>query len=146
MKNAVTAILSLVALCAVAASAEAQGIEWGALNEEVMSLYQAGRYDRAVVVAKKALEVAEKALGPEHPDVATSLNNLAALYQTQGQYAQAEPLYKRSLAISEKALGSDHPDVAMRLENLAALYRATKREAQASELEKRAERIRAIKR
>ena len=126
--------------------AQGAGPEWDILNQEVGELYRAGKYDRAVVVAKKALEVAQNNVGPDHPSVAVSLNNLALLYDTQGQYAQAEPLYKRSLAITEKALGSDHPDVAMRLENLAALYRATKREAQASELEKRAERIRAIKR
>jgi len=37
--------------------------------------------------------------------VATSLYNLAGLYEAQGKYAEAEPLYKRSLAIREKALG-----------------------------------------
>ena len=58
------------------------------------------------------MAINEKALGPDHPDVARSLNNLAALYETQGRYADAEPLYKRSLAIREKALGPDHPDVA----------------------------------
>ncbi len=31
--------------------------------------------------------------------MATSLNNLAALYHDQGQYAKAEPLYQRALAI-----------------------------------------------
>ena len=65
----------------------------------------------------------ERALGPDHPNVATSLNNLAVLYKTQGRYADAEPLYKRSLAIREKALGPDHPDVATSLNNLAALYK-----------------------
>ncbi|MBT1570101.1 tetratricopeptide repeat protein, partial [Klebsiella pneumoniae] len=64
------------------------------------------------------------ALGPDHPDVATSLNNLAELYRSQGQYAQAEPLFKRSLAIWERALGPDHPDVATSLNNLAELYRS----------------------
>jgi hypothetical protein len=54
----------------------------------------------------------KKALGSEHPDVATSLNNLAVLYKTQGQYAMAEPLYVRALAMREKALGPEHPDVA----------------------------------
>ena len=49
--------------------------------------------------AREALQAAEQALGPDHPDVAQSLSNLAALYYTQGQYAQAEPLFKRSLAI-----------------------------------------------
>ncbi len=63
----------------------------------------------------------EKALGPEHPHVATSLNNLAGLYRAQGKYAEAEPLLKRSLAISEKALGPEHPDVATSLNNLAEI-------------------------
>ena len=75
-------------------------------------------------VAKKALELAEKSLGPDHPTVATSLNNLAALFQAQGQYTQAEPLYRRSLAIREKSLGPDHPDVATSLNNLAQHYQA----------------------
>ena len=97
-------------------------IEWDILNQEVVKLYRMGKYDRAVVVAKKALGVAEESVGPNHPDVATSLNNLALLYDTQGQYALAEPLYKRSLAIAEQSLGPDHPDVATSLNNLAGLY------------------------
>ena len=36
-------------------------------------------------------------LGREHPDTLTSVNNLAALYDTQGRYGEAEPLYKRAL-------------------------------------------------
>ena len=44
------------------------------LNEEVKSLYQKDQYDRAVAVAKKALDVAEKAVESRHPTVATSLN------------------------------------------------------------------------
>ncbi len=56
--------------------------------------------------------------------MATSLNNLAGLYQTQGHHAVVEPLYERSLAIVEKALGPEHPDVATSLNNLAVLYHA----------------------
>ncbi|HXG24111.1 MAG TPA: tetratricopeptide repeat-containing protein [Chthonomonadales bacterium] len=126
--------------------AQGAGIEWEILNQEVMELYRAGKYDRAVRVAQKALQVAEQNVGPDHPDVATSLNNLAVLYDTQGDYAKAEPLYKRALAIWEKALGPDHPDVATILENLAALYRATKRGSEAEALEQRAAKIRAMKR
>ncbi len=54
--------------------------------------------------------------------MATSLNNLAALYHAQG--TEAEPLYKRALAILEKALGPGHPLVATSLNNLAELYKA----------------------
>jgi len=62
------------------------------LNKEATSLYQKDQYDRAVVVAKKALDVAEKMVGPDHRAVAVSLNNLAELYRAQGYYAQAESL------------------------------------------------------
>ena len=54
--------------------------------------------------------------------MATSLNNLANLFQDMGRYAEAEPLYRRSLKIDEKKLGPDHPDVAASLNNLADLY------------------------
>ena len=122
-----------------------QGDDWKKLNDEATSLCRQGHYDQALVVAKKALEVAEKAKGPNHRDVAQSLSILAWLYYTQGQYAQAEPLFKRSLAIDEKALGPDHPDVATSLENMAQLFRATNRGEEAEKFEKRAAHIRAIK-
>ena len=72
---------------------------------------------------RAASKIKESKLGPDHPDVATSLNNLAILYRDMGQYAKAEPLYRRSLKIYESKLGPDHPDVAMGLNNLANLYR-----------------------
>jgi hypothetical protein len=50
-------------------------------------------------VALKALEVAEKARGSDHPDVANSLENLAALYRNTGRDAEASELEKRAAAI-----------------------------------------------
>jgi len=70
------------------------------------------RYADAEPLYKRSLAIWEKALGPDHPEVGTSLNNLADLYRDQGRYADAEPLYKRSQAIYEKTLGLDHPYVA----------------------------------
>ena len=102
-----------------AASALAQGNEWDALNREVRELYSAGEYDRAEVMARKALEVAEATVDPDHPAVATSLSNLASLYMARANYAEAERLYLRALTIGEKALGPDHPTLAIRLSNLA---------------------------
>jgi CHAT domain-containing protein len=87
-------------------------------------LYQLrGAYAKAEPLLARALDISEKALGPNHPDVATSLNNLALLYQAQGAYTKAEPLLARALNIREKALGPNHPDVATSLNNLAVLYR-----------------------
>ncbi len=75
--------------------------------------------------------------------MATSLNNLAALYNAQGHYAEAEPLYQRALVIFEKALGPNHPNVATSLENYAAVLRKTGRTTEAVKLEARANAIRA---
>ena len=80
---------------------------------------------------KRSLTIGEKVFGPAHPDVARSLNNLAAVYQDQRRYADAEPLYKLSLMIREDVFGPDHPDVANSLNNLADLYRAQSRYADA---------------
>jgi tetratricopeptide (TPR) repeat protein len=82
-------------------------------------------------------------LGPEHPYVATSLNNLAQLYQAQGQYGKAEPLYQRALAIRDKALGPEHPEVATSFENYAFLLRSMGLPEKATQLESRAKAIRA---
>jgi len=66
-----------------------------ALNAEAISLYKQGHYDQAVVAEKKALQVAEQNLGPDHPDVATSLNSQAELYR-----ASIEPKCPRAASLS----------------------------------------------
>ncbi len=98
--------------------------------------------NRAISVPWKLL----RKLGPEHPIVAASLNNLATLYFVQMQYSRARPLYKRALEIWINALGSKHPDVATGLENLAELQRKTRQDKEAGSLEKRAATIRAMQR
>jgi hypothetical protein len=58
---------------------------------------------------ERALAIREKVLGPEHPDTAGSLSNLAALLRSQGDVASARLLEERALEIYEKALGPEHP-------------------------------------
>ena len=69
----------------------------------------------------QALQIREKTLGQMHPDVAQSLNNLAALYLEQGKYTEAEPLFQRALIIVESVLGSEHIHVGTCLNNLETL-------------------------
>ncbi|ODS33390.1 MAG: hypothetical protein SCARUB_01499 [Candidatus Scalindua rubra] len=88
--------------------------------------------------SKLQMAINEKVHGPDHPDVARSLNRLARLYESRRKYDEAQPLYNRALAIREKALGSDHPDVAEPLENLARLYHFQGKYAEAETLYKRA--------
>ncbi len=72
-------------------------------------------------LAERAIQIKEKTLGKDHPAVASSLNNLAALLIATGDYAGARPLHERALAIREKSLGPDHPEVASSLNGLAKL-------------------------
>jgi tetratricopeptide (TPR) repeat protein len=93
-------------------------------NQFGVFLHARAAYAQAETVFRRALAICEKVLDPEDPDVAMSLNNLAALYNNQGQYGKAEPLLQRALATVEKALGPEDPDVAISLNNLAELYRS----------------------
>ncbi len=103
----------------------------GAETSAVYLLTVLGQYRQGVLAAypealrlfERALATAEKALGPEHPWTATSLNSLALSLKTRGDLEGARPYYERALAISENALGPEHPDVATSLNNLAELLR-----------------------
>ena len=112
------------------------------LSNQVTSLYRQGRYQNAIPLAERALAINEKVLGPEHPDAATSLNDLAVLYHAAGDYARAATLFQRTLAIREKVLGPEHPDVATSLNGLASLYRNTGDYTRAAPLFQRALAIR----
>ncbi|MDY0129161.1 MAG: tetratricopeptide repeat protein [Methanosarcina vacuolata] len=72
---------------------------------------------------EEMLQIIKTKLGNEHPDVATTLNNLAGLYYHMGAYDKALPLYQRALEIYKEVPESEHPDVANSLNNLAELYR-----------------------
>ena len=104
------------------------------LTQKVVQLYQQGKYAEAIPLAEKALDIGKNVLGDNHHDVATILNNLAALYKYQGRYMEAEPLYQQSLVIDKEKLGDNHPYVATSLNNLAALYKDQGRYTEAEPL------------
>lgn len=115
----------------------AQVNETEALHKQVIELYRARMYADAIPLAERLLAIREKSLGPDHPDIAWSLNNLALLYKSLGRYTDAEPLYKRASVIYENALGPVHPYVAAALNNLASLYDVQNLYADAEPLYKR---------
>ena len=104
-------------------------------------LSEHARYAEAEAFYQHSLRIKEQALGPDHPDVAYTLTNLANLYNDQAKYAEAEPMYQSALRIWEQALGSDHPNVALALNGLANLYEEQGKYAEAEPLYQRALRI-----
>jgi tetratricopeptide (TPR) repeat protein len=107
-------------------------------NEIALFLASQGDYMQALQLQQSSLAITEAALGPDHPDMATLLNNLALTYRDLGRPADALPLKERALAITEAALGPDHPTTATRLNNLALTYCDLGRRTDALRLQQRA--------
>ena len=136
-------------LIAIIAVSLPQAIAQAGPREEAVALFQQGienqnkgDYKRAAEFYERALKPAERAFGPDHPNVGTLLNNLANVYLQQGRYGEAESVLKRALAIAERTLGPDKPELVTSLTNLAILCVYQGRYAEAEPLFKRALAIR----
>ncbi|MDJ0838412.1 MAG: tetratricopeptide repeat protein [Acidobacteriota bacterium] len=68
----------------------------------------------------------EGSFGPDHPNVAVDLNNLAQLLKATNRLAEAEPLIRRALAIFEASLGKTHPNTIGVRRNLEILLQEMK--------------------
>jgi tetratricopeptide (TPR) repeat protein len=71
-----------------------------------------GESRRARELTARAIAIDERALGPDHPDLATSLYGLAQIDASLDDRAGARTLLQRALAIRERAFGAGHPQVA----------------------------------
>jgi tetratricopeptide (TPR) repeat protein/serine/threonine protein kinase len=114
----------------------ASSCNWGRL---AMILEAMGDAISAVPCHQRMLAMQEEALGSQHPEVLTSLRQLARLLKQQGDYASARACFERALAISEAL---QHPDVVACLSNLAQLLRQQGEYASARSLLERALAIR----
>ena len=101
----------------------------------------AGELCQGRAFVPRALEIRRAVLGEKHPDNAISLNNLAALYDSQGNSAKAEPLYRQALEIRKEVLAEKHPDYAPSLSTLADLYESQRSSAKAEPLYRRARKL-----
>ena len=113
-----------------------------ALNQQVNQLIVQGKYQEAIPIAERAIEVSKRVRGPEQPETAAALNNLGFLFQKIGDYPKAEPLLQEALRIRQKVLGPEHPDTASSLNKLAVLYQDLGEYAKAEPLYQEALRIR----
>src|SRR5271166_558544 len=125
-----------------ASSSLAEDEDLGSLNQRIYKLFAEGKYQEAIPLAEKAVEIATRVLSPEDPETATSLNNLGELYSNMHQYAKAEALLQEALRIRQKVLGREHPYTAFSLNNLGILYQAMAKYAKAEPLYQEALRIR----
>ena len=107
------------------------------MNDVALYLSTRCQFLEAEPLLRRALAIDEASYGPDHPTVATDLNNLAQLLQATNRLGEAEPLIRRALAIDEASYGPDHPTVARGLNNLGSLLQATNRLGEAEPLLRR---------
>ena len=81
-----------------------------------------GAFESARDQFAASLAAREQALGPEHAEVAESLQNLANVEKILGRYDEAAAHYERSIEIKEERHGTRSLQVARGLYGLATLY------------------------
>ena len=98
-------------------------------------------WSRAEPILLLALATNENSHGPDHREVAISLNNLGSLYHETNRLAAAEDHYRRALAIRENDVDSKSEE-ATAIDNLASLFQRQDRFDEAETLYLRALAIR----
>ncbi|MBA3321816.1 MAG: TonB family protein [Pyrinomonadaceae bacterium] len=92
------------------------------LNARIVSLHQEGKYDEALPLAEKVLEMRERTLKADDQRIADSLANLAALRSGKKEYGKAQELYQRALLLYEATAGPDSPPVVGVLNQLTVVW------------------------
>jgi serine/threonine protein kinase/tetratricopeptide (TPR) repeat protein len=108
------------------------------LNDEGLVADLEGHQEAAVLAFRKALHLKEKALGPDHPDVAMALTNLANPLSKLGRVTEALDLNQRALQIYERNVGAEHPDIATSSSNRGEYLNLLSRYAEAEVSARRA--------
>lgn len=83
-----------------------------------------GDFESAERLLRDILSSQEASLGPVHPDVANTLNNLAVVCERLEKFDEAEQGYRRAHSIAVASLPPKHPFVATSIKNLVDFCKA----------------------
>jgi hypothetical protein len=78
----------------------------------------AGSFTSAEKLLREAARLQEASLGPRHPDLANTLNNLGIVCEMTCKYDDAEQYFRRAVSIARTSLPPEHPFVATSQNNL----------------------------
>lgn len=90
-------------------------------------IYKAmGDLEKALEFQLKDTKILEEVLEPNHPDSATSYNNLAVIYLDMKKYRKALPYAKKAVAILQHLFPNGHPNLDLFKENLELIKKKIK--------------------
>jgi tetratricopeptide (TPR) repeat protein len=106
--------------------------------ESALALFKQEKYEEALTVAKRVVEMREKSDGRDSPLTAQALMLLASINRLSGHGEKAEPLYKRAIAIWEKRSDAAQSDYVNALEGYSCLLRRASHDEDAEKYGRRA--------
>lgn len=81
-----------------------------------------GKYREELAYHKKVLKTRKEILGINHPQIATSCNNIGTAYYNMGKYEIALKYFSEALEIRKKVLGETHVETATSYSNIGTVY------------------------
>jgi tetratricopeptide (TPR) repeat protein len=81
------------------------------------------QYPQAKELVRQTLQMRQTALGEEHPETLTAMNNLAVTLWQMGDLPGARDMQEAVLTIRRRVLGEEHPDTLISMGNLAETLR-----------------------
>jgi TonB family protein len=114
LRRQIGSSLILVLFCGAISGAHGVGLqesqagslelaEASRLSQQVVSLYAQKKYEEALPLASRVVEIRQKALGPDDPLLGDALSNLGAIFLGLHRIPESLKQYKRAIAILEKA-------------------------------------------
>ena len=93
-------------------------LEARSIIENAEQAAAAGDYASAEELLREAAALQEQTLGPCHPDLANTLNNLGVVCEMADNPIDAEHYFRRAYTVATATLAPDHPFVATSSKNL----------------------------
>ena len=112
------------------------------LTKSVAKLYKEEKFDEALSLAKRALEIRERFLPRIDPRVSMSIGYLGDVYLAKRDFGNAKKNFERLLLLQEERLGPTDVNLAFTLHRLALLSYRDGKSDKAEELYQRALTIR----
>ena len=104
------------------------------LNAAAVKLFNEAKYDEALPLETQALELREKAVGPNDAELIPILKNLGEIYKSMARSQESAVSFDRALKLAEKAYGPNDIRLTSILDPLAFLKYSMKQATPAEEL------------
>jgi len=85
--------------------------------------YYKGKYENSIQFHENSLEILQRTLTSQHPDVADCCNDIGLVYDNMGEYSRALSYYEKALEIRQKTLPENHPLLATSYCNIGGMYK-----------------------